>query len=267
MSTTAKAPAAAASTTAGQVADHWGVIWQARWLTEKSVWSQLEIPALPELLDEPVPEVIVTGLFQQILGRKPDPDGLANNVNAIRDGVDPGIVAAIIASSPEARDNHPRRARRARWIADNRFAAPGATRYPPLLDEAECGGVPFDDWLLIHSAFLGCTGRPPTGEQFAGAVQWLAQLGREGLLREVAATPQARSHLFGEAPPTVVQPPPTGSRRVELQRRVIGKVSRASMQVSGTATGEQQVAERVLAAARDATNAAQARILATLVGR
>ena len=181
---------------AGRV-DQWSDIWEARWPQDKPWYEDLPGAEFPEGLAHPVPEVVVDRAYREILRRPPDAEGFRSQVEQVAGGLPPFDLARSLAKSPEASDLPKAHVRRVRWLLDSHTLHDGAASYPPLLDESETGGIPFDDWLFIHAAYLGCTGRPPSRDQAAVARDVLMGFGREGLLIHVSRSPAGHLHLYG----------------------------------------------------------------------
>jgi glycosyltransferase involved in cell wall biosynthesis len=194
-------------------------------------WSRtIEVETFPESLRHRSPEVVVTAAYRGALGRPPDPGGFRDNLAWLRSGGTGVELARILIQSPEAASLPPQHLRRVRWKIDQLGRAPGSVGYPPLLDETETGGLPFEAWLAVNAAFLGCTGRPPTPEEADWGRQVLHWRGREALLRDVFRSREARLHLYGR------------SSRSRIRRSLLG----GRISVARAAAADAQ--ERILAA-------------------
>ena len=146
----------------------------------------------------------LAGLYHSILGRAPDPAGLARGLGALRSGVGRQQVARQLEASSEAD-----RAEVARWYARDlgRAPDPGAGVWVDLLEQganpddvratirampeayARDGGTPSGYVAALYRSILG---RPPDP---AGLAHWVGRLqagtGRQQVARALEATTEA----------------------------------------------------------------------------
>lgn len=134
-------------------------------------------------------QAVVEQMYQDILGRAPDPGGLQAFTDAINNGADIGALAQSIASSPEAIN----RIQSGQATASSVAAAAAAAGEPNYVAQAASNQVNEDYVTALYQTVLG---RAPDAGGLANNLALLRSgaITPEGLAQSFAASPEAKSN-------------------------------------------------------------------------
>jgi hypothetical protein len=130
------------------------------------------------------PRAVVTALFQGVLGRPPDPQGLDYWAHQINRGADPVGVAEVLFESPEAQRAPLARHRRAGQFM-KRLLSMG----------------PSSNRAFVEALFaVGLRRAPTPAEVVSATVEIASGVGRDRMLTDFARRPEVRDLLLGARP-------------------------------------------------------------------